>query len=97
MSVLQDRARGLIRLLAEDNEYTPAVNTAVVAVWDAAWKNADNEDASLVSLAITLADRVTDFYLYDGTAEKLDLAARCFLMADLAITNEDLGAGLPMA
>jgi hypothetical protein len=85
MTVLQDRGRHLIRLLAEHKEYRAEVNTAVVAVWDAAKANADGDDENLVAMAITLADSVTDFYLFGGTAEDCDLAARCYTMASRAL------------
>jgi hypothetical protein len=87
MTVIQDRTRGLLRLLAVTREYTGEVNAAIVSVWDAAWANVDHEDESLVSLAETLADKVVDFYLYGGDMESVDLAARCFVMADFYITT----------
>ncbi|MCU1695733.1 MAG: hypothetical protein JWR34_1796 [Mycobacterium sp.] len=85
MSALQHSARHLIRLLAENNEYTPAVNSAVVAVWDAAWADND-DDENLVALAEKMADTATGYYLYDGTVEELDLAVRCFTYADYYLT-----------
>jgi hypothetical protein len=63
------------------------VDSAIVRLWDTCWANPDNEDENLVSLAQKVADSVSDFLYYDGQKEDVDLAFRCYIMAQHALAD----------
>jgi hypothetical protein len=83
MTPLQTAAYSLIRLLKHPEN--PGIDAAAVRLWDIARESDDDE--SLVALAITLADKVSNMLHFDGSADDALLALRCFVSADAALTN----------
>lgn len=85
MTPLRTAAYRLIYLLRTPDH--PNTDAAVVDLWDMARTNPANDDESLVSLAMSLADRVTDVRHFGAKADEAMLAVRCFVMADKALTD----------
>jgi hypothetical protein len=92
MSALQESSRELIRLIAKHNEYD-AVASAISAVYEAARDNTE-DDESLVSLAMTLADNVAAYHLFGKPIDDLHLSVRCYVMAEFALI-QDLDSPTP--
>jgi hypothetical protein len=83
MTPLQTCTYSLIALLK--NPENPGIDAAVVRLWDIARQSDDDE--SLGALGISLADKVSNMRHFDGSADDAQMALRCFVSADAALTN----------